>query len=132
MVYYPKARRVKKMAEEELSPQLKDQINRLQQLRMQLQMIMQQRQQVEYRLKEIEEALEELEKTDTKTPIYKSVGAILIKTKGKTELTKELKTNKETLELRKNTLDKQEGRTKEKLNELQSKVQNAFSASNEN
>ena len=117
------------MAEEEMSKQLQDQINRLQQMRMQLQMIMQQRQQVELRLKEIDEALGELDKTDAKTTVYKSVGALLIKTKGKSEVTKELKSNKESLELRKNTLNQQEGRTKEKLNELQSKVQNAFSAS---
>ncbi|UCH72422.1 MAG: prefoldin subunit beta [Thermoplasmatales archaeon] len=115
------------MAEEEMSKQLQDQITRLQQMRMQLQMIMQQRQQIELRLKEIDEALDELDKTDDKTSIYKSVGAILIKAKGKGEITKELKTNKESLELRKNTLEKQEGRTKEKLNELQSKVQNALS-----
>ena len=117
------------MAEEEMSKQLQDQINRLQQMRMQLQMILQQRQQVELRLKEILEALEELEKTEEKTPIYKSVGAILIKMKGKNEVTKELKSNKESLELRKNSLEKQEGSTKEKLNELQSKVQNALSLS---
>ena len=119
------------MAEEEMSQQITDQINRLQQMRMQLQMIMQQRQQVEMRLKETEEALEEVEKADAKTPIYKSVGAILIKTKGKSEITKELKSNKESLDLRKTTLEKQEGRTKEKLNELQSKVQNALNISNE-
>ena len=117
------------MAEEEISPQLRDQINRLQQMRMQQQMIMQQRQQIELRLKEVEEALEELNKTDAKTPIYKSVGAILIKTKGKTDVVKELKENKESLDLRKTTLEKQEGRIKESLNELQSKVQNALSMS---
>jgi len=117
------------MTEEEVSKQLQDQINRLQQMRMQLQMIMQQRQQVELRLKEIDEAIEELDKTEEKATIYKSIGAILIKTKGKSEVTKELKSNKESLELRKNTLEKQEGRTKEKLNELQSKVQNALNVS---
>jgi len=119
------------MAEEEMSQQITDQINRLQQMRMQLQMVMQQRQQVEMRLKETEDALEELEKADAKTPIYKSVGAVLIKMKGKSEITKELKSNKESLDLRKTTLEKQEGRTKEKLNELQSKVQNALNISNE-
>jgi len=111
---------------EEISPQLKDQINRLQELRMQLQMIMQQRQQVELRLRDVDEALEELEKANDKTTIYKSVGALLIKTSGKNNVLKELKQNKESLELRKNTLDKQEGRSKEKLNELQSKVQNSL------
>ena len=120
------------MAEEVMSQQLQDQVTRLQQLRVQLQMLMQQRQQVELRLKEIEEALEELDKTDMKTPVYKSVGAILIKTKGKNEVIKELKSNKESLSLRKTTLDKQEGRTKEKLNELQSKVQSALNLSKDN
>jgi len=118
------------MTEEEMSPQLRDQINRLQQFRMQLQMITQQRQQVEIRLKEIEEALQELEKTDEKTAIYKSIGAILVKTKGKDEVVKELKENKESLDIRKTTLDKQESRTKEKLNEIQSKVQNELNLTN--
>src|SRR4030042_3263437 len=118
------------MVEEEMPPQLRDQINRLQKFRMQLQMITQQRQQVEIRLKETEEALDELDKTDEKTSIYKSIGAILVKTKGKDEVVKELKENKESLELRKTTLNKQEERTKEKLNELQSKVQNALNLSN--
>ena len=118
------------MTDVEMSKQLQDQINRLQETRMQLQMIMQQRQQLEVRLKEIDEALDELDKADDKTSIYKSVGALLIKTKGKTEIIKELKENKDSLELRKTTLDKQEGRSKEKLNELQSKVQNAISGSN--
>ena len=120
------------MKEEGMSKQLQDQINRLQQMRIQLQMIMQQHQQVELRLKEIDEALDELDKTDAKTPVYKSIGSILIKTNGKKEVIKELKSNKETLNLRKTTLDKQEGRTKEKLNELQSKVQNALNSSKVN
>jgi len=118
------------MSEDENMPkQLQDQINRLQQLRTQYQMIMQQKQQVEIRLKDTEEALGELEKTDSKTPIFKSIGSILIKTKGKAEIVKELKSDKESLDLRKTTLDKQEGMTREKLNELQSKVQNALSMS---
>ena len=77
----------------------------------------------------IQNGLNNLEKTEDKTPIYKSVGAILIKMKGKSEVTKELKSNKESLEIRKNSLEKQEGSTKEKLNELQSRVQNALSLS---
>ena len=117
------------MTDIEMSKQLQDQINRLQQIRMQLQMLIQQRQQVEIRLREIEEATTELEKSDEKTSIYKSIGSLLIKTKGKTNVLNELKQNKESLELRKSTLEKQEGRTKEKLNELQSKVQNSLNIS---
>lgn len=116
----------KAMAEEELSAQLQDQINRLQQTRAQVQMITQQRQQIEIQLREIDEAFKELESATDATPIYKSVGALLIKTKGKSELKKELSSNKESLELRKTTLEKQEGRSREKLNELQSKVESAL------
>ena len=111
---------------EDLSQQLQDQIGRLRQMQSQLQMVEQQRQQVELRLKDVEEALEELDKASEKTPIYKSVGNIIIKAKGKKEVTAELNTTKESLELRKTTLMRQEGRLREKLTELQSKVENAM------
>jgi len=114
------------MPEEEVSPQLQDQIARLQQARSQLQMITQQRQQVEMQLKEVDEALQELGAATDKTPIYKSIGSLLIKTKGKSEVQKELAASKESLTLRKTTLEKQEGRSREKLNEMQSKVENAL------
>jgi len=58
------------MAEEGLSPQLQDQITRLQQLREQLSILAQQRQQIDLQLKEIEEALKELKTTTDKTPTY--------------------------------------------------------------
>ena len=117
------------MAEEEMSQQLQDQIGRFQQMQSQLQMIQQQHQQIESRLREVEEALEELDKATEKTQIYKSVGSVLVKAKGKGEVIKELKSSKETLDLRKSTLSKQESRIREKLTELQSKVQNAMNVS---
>jgi len=118
------------MNNEEMSQQFQDQINRLQQLRSSLQMIMQQNQQIDIKLKEVEEALEELDKTNPKTPIYKSIGSVLIKSNGKKEVINELISTKETLNLRKDTLNKQEGRTREKLNELQSKVENTLKLKN--
>jgi prefoldin beta subunit len=114
------------MPEEEVSPQLQDQIARLQQTRSQLQMITQQRQQVEMQLKEVEEAMQEIGTVTDKTPIYKSIGSLLIKTKGKSDVQKELAASKESLTLRKTTLEKQEGRSREKLNEMQSKVESAL------
>ncbi|MFH1013131.1 MAG: prefoldin subunit beta [Thermoplasmatota archaeon] len=117
------------MAEEQMPQQIQDQIERLQQLQSQLQMLQQQRYQVDTRLREIDEALDELEKATDKTPIYKSVGSILIKAEGKEMVVSELKSNKESLNIRKNTLNKQEGQTREKLTELQSKVQNSLKLS---
>lgn len=89
-------------------------------------MIAQQRQQIELQLKEVEEALQEIGTLSDKTPIYKSIGSLLIKTKGKSEVQKELAASKESLALRKTTLEKQEGRSREKLNEMQSKVESAL------
>jgi prefoldin beta subunit len=114
------------MTNEDVPQQVQDQLSRLQQLQSQFQMIQQQRQQVEVRLKEVDEALEELKNAKEKATIYKSVGSILIKAEGKAEIQKELETTKESLDLRKNTLHKQEGRIREKLSELQSKVQNSL------
>ena len=118
------------MTEDEMSKQVQDQLIRLQQLQSQYQVIQQQRQQVEVRLKEVEDALEELENVKEKTPIYKSIGSLLIKAEGKKEVTEELESTKESLDVRKNSLHKQEGRTREKLTEIQSKVQNAMKTSN--
>jgi prefoldin beta subunit len=117
------------MTKGEMSQQLQDQMGRLQQLQNQLQVIQQQRIQVDQRLKEVEEALEELGNVSDKTTIFKSVGSVLIKADGKTKIVEELTSNKESLDLRKNSLSKQEGQTREKINELQSKVQNAMSLS---
>jgi len=114
------------MAAEEVSPQLQDQLIRFQQMKSQLQMVTQQRQQIEIRLHEVEQALEEINKLKEGTPIYKSIGSLLIKAESKESVIKGLKEDKETLELRKGTLEKQEGRLKEKLAEMQSKMENAL------
>ena len=117
------------MTKGEMSQQVQDQMGRLQQLQNQLQVIQQQRVQVDQRLKEIEEALEELDNATDKTPIFKSVGSVLIKSDGKKKIVEELTENKESLDIRRNSLHKQEGQTREKINELQSKVQNALGMS---
>jgi len=112
-----------------LSPQIQNQLGQLQQMQQQLQLVTQQKTQIDLRLKDTERALEELKKTTEKTPIYKSIGALLIRTPNKQSIEKELMENKETLEIRKKTLEQQEGRFKEKSQELQSKIQNALSLS---
>jgi len=113
---------------EDLPPQVQNQIQQLQQFQQQLQILVSQRQQIELRLMDAEKALEELEKVEENTPIFKNVGSLLLKAKGKEEVVKELKEEKESLEVRKNTLEKQETRIKEKIEELQTKIQNSLSS----
>lgn len=110
----------------DLPPQLQDQLQQLQNLQQQLQMTQQQRAQLEFQVKETERALAELESIDEKAPIYRSVGAYLVKTEGKSAVEKRLKEEKETLDVRLGAYQKQEGRLKEKASELQSKVQAAL------
>ena len=112
-----------------LPPQVQNHLAQFQQFQQQLQLVIQQRTQVELRLRDVERALEELKKIKGDTLIYKSIGSLLIKSPGKESVEKDLTESKETLEIRKKTLDDQEGRLKEKTQELQSKIQNALSLS---
>ena len=111
------------MGEEvELPPQLQEQLVRLQQLQQTLQSVATQRQQVELELSETDKALAELEKSTDDTPVYKTVGSILVKSNRQTLLT-ELKERKELMTTRVTVLGKQEDRTRERLKEIQEKLQ---------
>jgi prefoldin beta subunit len=106
----------------ELPPQLQEQLVRLQQLQQTLQSVAGQKQQVELELSETDKALAELEKSTEDTPVYKSVGSILVKS-NKSTLLSELKERKELLTTRVTVLGKQEDRTRERLKEVQEKLQ---------
>jgi len=106
----------------ELPPQLQEQLVRLQQLQQTLQSVVTQKQQLELELNETDKALTELEKSTDETPVYKSVGSILVKSNRQTLLT-ELKERKELLTTRVTVLGKQEERTKARLKEVQENLQ---------
>ena len=108
--------------EVELPPQLQEQLLRLQQLQQTLQAVASQKQQLEIEASETEKALAELEKLSDETPVYKSVGNLLLKSE-RQSLLKELKERKDLLGTRITVLGRQEERTKERLKELQGKLQ---------
>ena len=108
--------------EAELPPQVQEQLVRLQQLQQTLQSVVTQKQQLELELNETDKALSELEKSTDETPVYKSVGSILVKS-NKPTLLGELKERKELLTTRVTVLGKQEERTRERLKEVQEKLQ---------
>jgi len=112
----------------ELPPQLQEQLVRLQQLQQTLQSVVTQKQQLEMELSETDKALTELEKSTDETPVYKSVGSILVKSNRLTLLT-ELKERKELLTTRVTVLGKQEERTRERLKEVQEKLQERLQGS---
>jgi len=111
------------MSEEmELSPQIQEQLARLQQLQQTLQAVSTQKQQLEIESSETDRALAELEKLGDQSVVYKSVGSLLLRSEKQT-LTAELKERKELLGTRITVLGRQEERTKERMKELQEKLQ---------
>jgi prefoldin beta subunit len=110
----------------EISPQLQNQIAQYQQLQNQLQMIGSQRVQLEAKLREIEQTLEELGKLSGDTPVYKSIGMLLVRQDDRDALKKELEEHKETLTIRVKSLQKQEKALGERYEDLGSKIQTAL------
>ncbi|MBC7081698.1 MAG: prefoldin subunit beta [Thermoplasmatales archaeon] len=110
---------------EDLPPQVQNQLRQLQQLQQQIELLIQQKLQVEIRLRDTEDALEELNKLEENADVYKGVGNLIIKSE-KSKLIKELQEEKESLEIRKKTMEAQENRLRERINDLQSKIQEAL------
>ena len=110
----------------ELSPQLQNQIAQYQQMQQQLQVYATQRVQLEAKLREVEQTLEELAKLTDETPVYRSIGVLLVKTTDRESLRKELEETRETLTVRIKTLQKQEKAVGEKFEELSAKIQSAL------
>lgn len=107
---------------EQLPPQIQEDLVRLQQLQQTLQVVVTQKQQLELELAETEKALSELDKIADTVPVYKSVGSILLRS-DRQGLVNELKEKKELINTRVTVLAKQEERTRERLKELQDRVQ---------
>jgi prefoldin beta subunit len=105
-----------------LPPEIQQRLLRLQQLQQTLQGIIAQKQQLELQLTEVEQALSELEKMNETAVIYKSIGAILVKSQ-KSTVMEELNEREELLKMRVNVLAKQDDRIRTQAKDLQEKLQ---------
>jgi prefoldin beta subunit len=113
-----------KMSEDisRLPPQIQQRLLRLQQLQQTLQGVLTQKQQLDMQLTEVEQAVSELEKLNETSVIYKSIGALLVKSE-KDKVTIELNERKELLKMRVEVLSKQEERLRTQVKDLQEKLQ---------
>lgn len=109
----------------EIPENIQHQLNQFQQLQQQAQAVTMQIQNVEIQLQETEKAIEELKKTDAFTEVFKQAGSLLIKV-DYDEALGEMEEKLETLQLRKQTMSRQEERVMKKLNEMQSSIQTAM------
>jgi prefoldin beta subunit len=114
---------------EQISAQLQNKIAQFQQLQQQIQVISSQKFQLEASLRDTERALSELEKLSGETPIYKSVGNLLVRAEDKEGVQKELTEKKETTDIRLKALHRQEKQLIEKYQELQQEISAAITAS---
>lgn len=86
-----------------------------------------QKQQYQLQSATLEKSIEELEKTSEKK-VYKAVGSILILS-DVGQVKKDIAEQKETIDLRVKTLQKQEDALVQKLNKLKSEIEDSDSAS---
>lgn len=105
-----------------IPPNVQNEITQFQQLEQQYQMIASQLQTMGAEIKDADDTLSALSALEGGEEVFKSVGSVLFKsTKEKVE--KDLNERKETLTLRKSTLERQEARLRTKLQESQKKIQ---------
>ncbi|AMD17270.1 prefoldin subunit beta [Methanobrevibacter sp. YE315] len=109
----------------EIPENIQHQLNQFQQLQQQAQAVSLQVQNVEVQIQETEKALEELKKTDESTEVFKQAGTLLIKVEYADALA-DMEDKLETLQLRKQTMTRQEERVMKKLEEMQATIQAAM------
>ena len=111
---------------DDISPKLQNQIAQFQQVQQQLQQILNQKFRMEAQLKEMDLTIDELKKTPTDCPVYKNVGALMIKVSDREGLLKEIEDDKETTEVRVKSLDRQEKMLREKYQLMQDQISKAI------
>ena len=115
------------MSEEAVPPKVQQMFLRYQQLQQQLQLIRARKRQLQLELAEVENALKELGKLGDDVPIYKSVGSLLIRVERESVM-RELEDRKEYLNVRMKSLEREEERAQQQLEELEPKLMKALRA----
>ena len=110
----------------EISPKLQNQIAQFQQVQQQLQSVLSQKFRMEAQLRETQMTIDELNKAAEDVAIYRNVGSLLIKASDKTSVLKDGEDDKETLEIRVKTLDRQEKALRDKYNTMQDQLSKAL------
>ena len=107
---------------DQLDEETKKKFQNLTQLGQSLELLTQQKLQIDSTIRETEIALEELEKASPDTVVYKQIGGILVKSE-RNKLLDEKKSDKETLNMRSNTLAQKIERTKSSFENMQKSLQ---------
>lgn len=105
---------------------IQNDLKQFQRVQADLSAVAQQRLQFDLKLRETVHTLDELKALSDETPIYRPVGGLLIKAKGKAEVVDLLTEEKETLEVRLKAIERQESHLKEKFSQMQKEITEAL------
>lgn len=107
----------------EVSEELQARIAHFQQLQQQVQYVAAQRIQMTAQMKETERAIEELGKQKEDRVVFRSIGNLLVKVEDIAGLKKELEDQKEALEIRIKTMERQEKHMREQYQQMQTSLE---------
>jgi prefoldin beta subunit len=113
---------------DDLSPKVQNQIAQFQQIQQQLQAVLNQKFQMDAQVREMQRTTDELNKAPQDVVIYRSIGSLLIKAESKEAVLKEIEEDKETMEVRVKTLERQEKSLKDRYQVLQDQLNKALAA----
>lgn len=108
---------------ENVSPKVQNMIAQFQEITQRIQQFAAQRYTMEVQVKELERTVEELEKSKDDAIIYRSIGSILIQSKDRAALLAELKEQKETMDVRAKSFERQEKQLRDRHATLQKQIQ---------
>jgi len=113
---------------EQIPPQVQNQLVRFQEQQEQYKALILRKQQFQMEAKEVDKALQESKNLADDAVIYKSVGILLFRS-DKAKIVAELTEKKEELDLRVKTIERQEQRLKQQLEELRKTIMEQVSLS---
>lgn len=102
-----------------LPAKLQNDLKQFQRLQQELGSVQQQRLQLDLRVREISHTLEELKSVSEETVIYRPIGGLIVRAKGRKEVEDLLTEEKETLEVRQKGVERQESHLKERYTSMQ-------------
>jgi prefoldin beta subunit len=107
---------------------LQNDLRQFQKLQQDLSNLGQQRLQMDLKLRETVRTLEEVQGLPEDATLYRPIGGLLVKAKGRKDVADLLTEEKETLEVRVKALERQETHMKERFDEMQKQLTQALQA----
>jgi prefoldin beta subunit len=107
---------------------LQNDLKQFQRLQQELSILDQQRMQLDMKLRETTSTLEDLKSVPDDAPIYRPIGGLLVRAKGKKEVEDALSEDKETLEVRLKGQERNQAHLRERLQTMQKELSNALAA----